>query len=260
MIYGLFDPRTNKIKYIGYTSKTLKDRLSMHMNYSTKKHTNKRALWLKELKGLGLKPTIKVIERHSCSLEEIELKEMYWIKYFKKRFDLVNTTNGGKGASGLKWTKELYVKRSKKVSQYSLDGTLIHTYNSIIEAAKTLNKPRQDGKISSVCRGLYGRNTAFGFVWRYDGDPFTKYSIEIDKTYLKSEANRLRAKKNQTGATNSNAQPILQYDLNWNFLKEFGTSREVQKFLKLKTTQYLKYCSELNKPYHGFYWKYKIKI
>lgn len=52
---------------------------------------------------------------------------------------------------------------SKAVLQFSLEGTLLATYQSATEAAKKLNT--WQGIISDACRGK--QKTAYGFVWKY---------------------------------------------------------------------------------------------
>lgn len=56
---------------------------------------------------------------------------------------------------------------SKYVSvlQYDLDNNLLNKFNSITEAAKSINK--DTSHIVSCCKG--NRKTAYGFIWRYEG-------------------------------------------------------------------------------------------
>jgi hypothetical protein len=54
-------------------------------------------------------------------------------------------------------------QRSKKVSQYTLDGNLVKTYNSTSEAEKETHI--RSGNISRCCSG--NRPTAGGFRWEY---------------------------------------------------------------------------------------------
>lgn len=60
---------------------------------------------------------------------------------------------------------------SKYVSvlQYDLDNNLLNRFNSITEAAKSINK--DTSHIVSCCKG--NRKTAYGFIWRYEGKEVT---------------------------------------------------------------------------------------
>ena len=53
---------------------------------------------------------------------------------------------------------------SKKVYQYTLDGTLISVFQSAHDAARKTNFNR--GNISSCCIGL--RKTAHGYIWKHN--------------------------------------------------------------------------------------------
>lgn len=111
-IYGLIDPRDNSLKYIGYTSKTLLERLSCHFKDRISKDGYKdrwiRSLWSNH----GLKPEIVLIE--DILENEWEEAEIFWIEYFKFiGCKLTNTAIGGMGRkAGTKLTEE----HKKKIS------------------------------------------------------------------------------------------------------------------------------------------------
>ena len=60
--------------------------------------------------------------------------------------------------------KKIVEATSKKVYQYSIDGTLLSIFPSVNEAARQNNFNR--GNISSCCIGL--RKTAHGYIWSYN--------------------------------------------------------------------------------------------
>lgn len=96
-IYGLVDPRTQLIRYIGKSIRPLQ-RLANHLNDSGKCH---RTHWLNELKKLGLKPEIVYLERIEGGWPWQE-SEKFWIAYGRKHgWPLTNNTDGGDGVSGL---------------------------------------------------------------------------------------------------------------------------------------------------------------
>ena len=53
---------------------------------------------------------------------------------------------------------------SRKILQLDKHGNLIKEWDSIIAAARSLNKPRSN--ISNCCRG-YRYKTAYGYIWKY---------------------------------------------------------------------------------------------
>lgn len=69
-------------------------------------------------------------------------------------------------------------KRLTPIDQYSKNGDFIKNYNSFADAIYkvfgTTNHKKYSSHITSCCKG--NRNTAYGFVWRYEGEAFNKYS------------------------------------------------------------------------------------
>lgn len=72
-VYALKDPRTRKARYIGVTNNPVQ-RLVAHVGSAGSKRRPKD-LWILELKSLGLRPLIEVVETHwdyavACDAEE----------------------------------------------------------------------------------------------------------------------------------------------------------------------------------------------
>jgi hypothetical protein len=98
IIYGLIDPRTNEIRYVGKTSQRLKYRISSHMRDTCNCH---RTHWLKELASIGSTPIGTVLEEVHPG-DSWQERERWWISELRasgKR--LTNNTDGGDGVSGL---------------------------------------------------------------------------------------------------------------------------------------------------------------
>ncbi len=178
-IYTLSHPITNEIRYIGKTKYSLNDRLCKHLLTLENNHRGK---WIRNLLKQDLKPVIELIEE--C--EEINWKwvEKYWISQFKTwNFRLVNFTEGGesgiisekcrkasiKSNTGRKHSNELIQKRiktlKKQVEQYDKFNNYIQTYNSVSEAAKTING--QSSHITECCNNKPKRKTYKNFIWKY---------------------------------------------------------------------------------------------
>lgn len=93
-IYILKHPDTQNIRYVGQTN-DIKRRLDRHIQNS-KNINDKRHLsnWIRTLSG---KPIMEVIE--TCEYEERNIRELYWISYYKELgLDLCNHSKGGAGA------------------------------------------------------------------------------------------------------------------------------------------------------------------
>lgn len=97
-IYGLIDPRTQLIRYVGKTNQALPSRLNSHIQDRGRCH---RVNWISELRRLGLKPEIVLIERLEGNWPWQEA-ERYWIAYGRANgWPLTNNTSGGDGVCDL---------------------------------------------------------------------------------------------------------------------------------------------------------------
>ena len=108
-IYGLIDPNTNIIRYIGKSDKP-KTRLSNHIQTSKKSKTHK-SNWINSLIKEKKKPIITILEE--VNIENWEEREKFWIKKYKDDgYDVTNFTNGGEGGEKIHFIDkiELYKK------------------------------------------------------------------------------------------------------------------------------------------------------
>ncbi len=100
-IYGLVDPRTHQLRYIGKTVLTPEKRLTVH-NWRARKHPHKRhsMAWLVGLEKAGYVAEIVVIEEVAAGQDWVEA-EQFWIAYFRMvGANLCNHTDGGEGRLG----------------------------------------------------------------------------------------------------------------------------------------------------------------
>lgn len=105
-IYALTDQNDN-IRYIGYTSKSIKKRLSEHIYASLKGREQNchRCKWIKSLLKSGTRPSVKALIQVD-TLDKVKLLEIELIKHYKQFVKLTNNTSGGDGTTGLKWSEE----------------------------------------------------------------------------------------------------------------------------------------------------------
>lgn len=94
-IYGLCDPASGQLRYVGKTVKVLKDRLSGHLSEARRPGDNYRLRWVRSLLREGRAPEIFLIERAGGNGDE---EEKFHIAYFKSLgCELTNGTVGGDG-------------------------------------------------------------------------------------------------------------------------------------------------------------------
>jgi len=205
--------------------------------------------------------------------KEWKFWEQYYISLFRSwGFVLENKNNGGGGplnqsvysknkiSMAMKnkntWSKGGYHK--KNIIQYDLKGNFIKNYKSV-EEAKKLYK----ADIASCCRGE--SKTAAGFLWFYketfNNDLLTekikKASFNNNKNKKKSSSHTLKIKNILKETNKKKRKPVLQFDLNNNFIKEWESILKAATTLNLNPSGIsnniagrIKFCGK-------FIWKYK---
>lgn len=95
-IYGLVDPRTGQLRYIGQTKRTVAKRLVDHL-FSSKNKSNHKECWIAGIVSGGLVPEVFVVELAETK-ELADEYEIHHIAQFRSiGCDLVNLTAGGPG-------------------------------------------------------------------------------------------------------------------------------------------------------------------
>lgn len=97
-IYGLIDPRTEEIRYIGK---------SVRPHERTRNHINEppsnchRSHWLQQLKRASVEPVLVLLEHYSGGVSWQRV-ERWWIAFGRSQgWPLTNNTDGGDGVRGL---------------------------------------------------------------------------------------------------------------------------------------------------------------
>lgn len=98
-IYGLFDPISNELRYIGKADNP-KNRLLKHIGEARRGVPNHKNNWIRSILKVGLLPCISILEE--VPIENWKEYEVAWIAKFRTSgAELVNGTNGG-DAGGVK--------------------------------------------------------------------------------------------------------------------------------------------------------------
>jgi hypothetical protein len=251
-IYTLSDNLGN-VRYVGKT-KYLNKRLKDHL-YESKNNKNYKSNWINNLLKANITPILEIIDVVPND------EWVFWEQLFKTwGFKLTNLTIGGNGTGhgihninygkkltnehkmkcsiklrgennpfyGKKHPPEIMKKFYKSVTQYSLDGEIIKTWNSIIEAETDL----KIHSISSACNGKL--LSAGGYIWRFT-EKNNPQKIIVTKKYRKS---------------------VNQYNLDGAFVKKWNSVSEAQKALKISHIS--KVCNNYlsHKSSGGYIWKY----
>lgn len=123
-IYGLYEVgKEDVIRYVG-KSDNLKKRLKDHRN--DKRKTSHKSCWISSVTNRGCQIGIKAIQ--VVSEDNWKEMEMYWISEMRKKFDLVNNTDGGDGGKKSvflsydecrDWIKSFGIKGMKEYKMWS---------------------------------------------------------------------------------------------------------------------------------------------
>lgn len=98
IVYGLADPRTHDLRYVGKSTIGLRRAAQHDDPYRMARDTNKKKVnWIKELQKQGLKPVLVIIE--ICELEKLYAAEQRWIAEYRSTGLLFNL-DGGPGTQG----------------------------------------------------------------------------------------------------------------------------------------------------------------
>ena len=111
IIYGLVDPRTLLVRYVGKSTHGM-TRPREHRRPSRLRDGGRRANWIKSLLALGLNYEITVLEE-AASKEALYAAERWWVSYGRAcEWPLTNLTDGGEGVHGWKASEATRAKIS----------------------------------------------------------------------------------------------------------------------------------------------------
>jgi DNA-binding NarL/FixJ family response regulator len=126
IVYGLYDPVSNNLRYIGQTTRGLEARLSSHQAPSNLKRNTHCARWLSKLRKADLRPTARILDASASSQEELDVLETQWIE--RERAGgarLVNMCVGGRGGPkrvGFKHSEETKAKIAAAQTGHTLSA------------------------------------------------------------------------------------------------------------------------------------------
>ncbi len=98
IIYTLSCPRTNKVRYVGWTAKSAEARLRNHVHEAVETQKTHKQKWILSLVSIGLLPVVETVD--SGSDDGWAEAERRWIAVFRANgARLVNGTDGGDGVT-----------------------------------------------------------------------------------------------------------------------------------------------------------------
>lgn len=187
-IYCLIDPFNYEIRYVGFTTNTLKNRFSSHKYEALKRKANTyKDKWFRNCNQKGKLPIISLLE-DNIPYDKWEEKENYYIS----KYD--NLTNINPGGSGIivNRNKSSIDKsnscRKKTIVQLNLDGSFVEQYECIRDAERKLGFIKSS-RIGVVCNNK--ADSAYGYRWVF----LEKYNNGVLPSY-KSKKQSYQFRKN----------------------------------------------------------------
>lgn len=111
-IYVLIDPRSDLVRYVGWTSKPTR-RLAKHIKHAKEGQQSHRCRWIRAVLEAGLKPVLRFVDQGNGDWQEAEKK---WIAYYKAQgASLTNATDGGEGMLGWKHPEEHKARMAERM-------------------------------------------------------------------------------------------------------------------------------------------------
>lgn len=203
--YVLIDPESGIPRYVGITTKSIKQRFAGHLSdiYKRPELNKHKTAWFKKLLKGGKMPVIKQIAEFD-SEEEMKQFEIDYISKYREKYKLINQTSGGDMPGFRTWSREAILKKEKTraVEQYNILGEKIAEYEIIEDVGRTLNlKDKACSHVVQCCKGK--RRHAYGYIWRYKGEPLGDISDINPKSLYFNK--------------------LVQYDLDGNRIAEYDS-------------------------------------
>ena len=245
-IYKILTP-ANKI-YIGQTI-NYKQRVNSYKNYKSKR-TQKKLI--ESFNDYGFeKHQFEILIK--CDREKL----CYWEKFYIQLFDSFNTDYGlNQTTGGDNYIRKEYgykissYKLGKKRGSFSQEwrDNISKSHKGLVRSEKHLNNLKKAASI---------RKNNNGYV--FSDAQKEKYKLSLKIFYNSPIGVELRAKQSEN-AKKRFSKPILQYDLNGNFIKEWRSARSVFGELGINHPQVINCVNGKVKSASGYFWKRKEEI
>lgn len=236
-----------EIRYVGVTTKQVNKRFSQHKYCAM--HPEKRGLpvhkwmWSKYEKGLDI--IFKEID--SCSEDEWEDLEQYYIREYNKGGKLMNIDKGGKGVITEEKRNQDSIERSKQGHYKAI--TLFDKYGKIVEKCPSAAYVEEKYGLlrTSINNVLKGRSKTSGGYYIF-------YTEDVESNNF--DIHELISIKNNNA---KHMKQIHQFDLNGNLIETFTHLQDIVKKCSYDRNAISKAIKN-KKVYKNSYWSHEKNI
>lgn len=122
------------------------------------------------------------------------------------------------------------IRKSKSVYQYDMDGYYLKKFNSSNEIKQLIG-----ANVNHIRECCLGKSKSYlGYRWSYE------------------KVDRLPPISYKT-----NAIPVIQFDKDWNYIKEWKSATEIENILNIDKSSIVRCCKSKQETAGGYRWKYK---
>lgn len=192
LVYCHTHKETGK-KYFGITSKSAKERWGKNgYGYQSSPY------FYNAIQKYGWDSFYHIVLHEGISercAKEYEIKYISEYKTNNKKYGF-NSTAGGDGTVGIKFSDEARIKRGtdKSVVQLNMNGEYLNTYKNLHEAARQTNC--NYSHISSCCNCRYKRQSHKGYLWMFESD-YKNWDNTLESYYNRFETEKIKHPKNK---------------------------------------------------------------
>lgn len=239
-IYGLVDPKTGYIRYIGKAADAL-IRYERHFSKAELSPNTRKVNWIKSLLAQGLKPYVVVIER----VEETVWQEAEcgWIDFYRSQPGYPELTNGTAGGDGIDRGTKFSQETRNKMSQSRMGRKL--PPDVIAKRIATIKERRE--KAAESHRGKRPEGSSSAYLGVIKVDDYWRASIYVNEKniYIGRFSEEVEAAKSRDRA----AIKFFGRKTKTNFPASEYSEEEIKKGLP-------KYGKRINNTsgYKGVYW------
>lgn len=190
--------------------------------------------------------------------EELDQREIYWIKYYNAVNDenFYNIASGGDGGDTIKgFSKEeaikIIEKRSSSLRERAANGQCCYTTKITEDKAKKIIELLLKGHLTSEIANKLNISTSI------------VDDIKIHKSWKHLTKDVVFPKKSSSDYYNSDyykkskAKDIYQYDMDWGFIRKFSSSQQAEELTGIPKELIVACCNGNKSSAYGFRWTYK---
>jgi group I intron endonuclease len=240
IVYGLCDPDTLELRYIGKSIKGSVRCFEHCKSHSLKEGNTPKNNWLKKLKAQDKNPVFVLISEYNknVSNESLYESEQFFIAFYKELgCSLLNLTDGGPGRSGYKLPPESLEKMSQAAKVRALPQALLDQQKKKLpedkDGMRFCSKEKHWDKIENFGSNNFNCKSCFN-------------------KYRESRAVPGSRKKHEK----TRGSKVIVLDSNNNELIGFYSKRDAARFIGGKCNKFgISLAIKNNKEYYGYYWR-----